>query len=414
MKQYITTFMALCCAYILVAQETVVELSHQPGYSQEVYFNFESGNNYNFDVSSWEIAFLRTGAFEFGERINDGAGIEVYEVSRNPGDYNTVTPGDISGDTPRFYNSDTTWSLGAFDQGGDPSNPMSFGWGIYNPANHHIEGVATFILKYPNGSFKKFMIQEFFSGYTFKYASWDAGSNAWVNEQNVVLPNTQNEGKLFNHYNFSTNQSVVASPDVNNWDLVFQKYTADLEGMMYPVQGALQNPNVTVAVSDNPNATLDELSFSDEINTVGYDWKSFNGQSYDVNSDTYYFLKRENGTVYRFHFLSFEGASTGNFSLGYANVTDQMSVDNFELAHGIKVYPNPATGREVNISFNEDAAEKVELAIYSMTGQKILQKDLVPMGNSIQTLDLSGLSSGVYLLNFVSGNHATTKRLILK
>src|SRR5699024_8348807 len=100
MMRKLNIFLLFCMAGFLAnAQETVVNLSMQPGYSQEVFFDFSSGDSENFDVSSWYIAFLRTGDFDFGERVNDGLGIEVYEVSDDPDDWDAVTPAAIDENT---------------------------------------------------------------------------------------------------------------------------------------------------------------------------------------------------------------------------------------------------------------------------------------------------------------------------
>src|SRR5699024_10454805 len=293
-------------------------------------------------------------SFDFGERVNDGLEIEVYEMSTDPNDWNAVNPADIDEHTPQYYNADTLWNLGAFDQGGDPDDQFSFGWADYNPSNHHIEGNTIFILAYPDGNYKQLFLKEFFGGYTFKYADWNEDSNNWENEQEVTISNEEGEGQLFNFYSLTNNEVVEGYPTLDNWDLVFQKYVTDLEVMMYPVQGALQNPNVVVAVNTNANAEEADLDFSEDINTVGYDWKEFDGSSYIVDPDTYYFLKREDGTVYRFHFLSFEGAETGNFSLEYEDVTQQMDMENFDKNNAFSIYPNPTTDRNINLLYEDN------------------------------------------------------------
>lgn len=390
------------------SQETTVNLSLASNYSQNVYFDFQSGEAANFDVASWDIAFLRTGAFEFAERINDGLGIEVYEASNNPNDYENINPADIN-NWNQLYNSDTQWDAGAFDFGS-----AGYGWGEYNAANHHVTGTIVYVLKYQDESFKKFMIEDFFNGYTFKYASWNASTSTWENEQTVNLPNSENPGKLFNFYSLTNNQSVVASPDLEYWDLVFQTYVTDL-GIMYPVLGALHNPNVKVAKAESTNVNdLDEADFKEEINTVGYDWKQFIGGVYEVDSDTYYFLKYENGEVFRFHFLSYEGAANGNFSLVYENVTDQMSIVNFDDKNTFSIYPNPIKDNTLNLLYESNQSERSVVAIYDLTGKQVFQKQLQNNGYSNHTLNLNSLAKGVYILKFISGEYQTSKKIIVQ
>lgn len=399
-------------AFTTKAQETVLDLSMQPGYSQEIYLDFASGEAQNFDVNAWDIAFYRMDSFDFGERVNDGLGIEVYEMSTDPSDWNAFTPNDINDDTPQYYNSDIFWTLGAFDQGGDPNDQFSFGWADYNPTNHHLEGNTIFILAYPDGSYKQLFLVDFFGAYTFRYADWNG--SAWENEQEVTVSNNEGEGQLFNFYSLSNNALATGYPKADEWDLVFQKYVTDLEVMMYPVQGALQNPNAVVAVNTNENAEEGDLDFSEDINTVGYDWKEFDGSSYVVDPDTYYFLKKEDGTVFRFHFLSFEGSSTGNFSLGYEDVTDQMDVENFDQNNSFSIYPNPARDRNINLLFEDNRGKKALVEVYDLVGRKLKSIQLDANGFSNHSLNLENLSAGTYLVKFQSGNFQTTKKLILQ
>lgn len=408
MKKFNFLLAVLAGATMTFAQETTVELSLGSGYSKNVYFDFESGQSESFDVDFWDIAFLRTGSFEFAERINDGLGIEVYEASANPDDYATVNPADLANWT-QLYNSDTMWEAGAFDFGS-----ASYGWGEYNPVTHHVTGTIVYVLKYANGDFRKFMIDDFFGGYTFKYAKWNAGSSSWESDQTVTLSNSENEGKMFNFYSLTNNQSVIASPDLADWDLVFQSYMTDL-GIMYPVIGALQSPEVTVAKSTNMDVNaLDESDYKEEINTVGYDWKSFNGSDYDVDSDTYYFLKYANGKVFRFHFLTYEGSSNGNFSLGFEDVTDQMSTVNFDANNSLSIYPNPVKGGNLNLLYESNTPAKTSVEIYDMTGKIVVKKELPSNGYFNHQINLNNLSKGIYILKFNSGKYTESKKIIVE
>ncbi|MDX9704166.1 MAG: T9SS type A sorting domain-containing protein [Weeksellaceae bacterium] len=408
MKKFNLLLGILIGAGSVSAQETTVSLSLEPGYSKNVYFDFETGQSESFDVASWDIAFMRTSAFLFAERINDGLGIEVYEASDNPDDYATINPADID-NWIQLYNSDTLWEGGAFDYGS-----ASYGWGEYNSVTHHVTGTIVYVLKYADGNFKKFMIDDFYNGYTFKYANWNTTNSTWENPQTVVLPNSENQGKLFNFYSLTQNQSVVASPDLENWDLVFQTYTTDLE-IMYPVIGALQNPNVTVAKSTNTKVnSIDESEYKEEINTVGYDWKQFDGSGYIVDSDTYYFLKYNNGKVFRFHFISFDGSSTGNFELAYEDVTGQMSVLNFDEKNSLSIYPNPVKGKILNLLYESNEIQPAKVEIYDMTGKLVAQEQLQSNGYFNHKINLNHLSKGIYILKFNSGKYSDTKKIVIE
>lgn len=408
MKHFTLFFTMLMSACIATAQVTDVDLSVDQNYSKELYFKFATNTFESFDANAWEIAFLRTSAFGFGERINTYSGIEVYEASNIPEDYDTVNPADINSWT-HLYNSDTTWEEGAFDHGS-----ATYGWGEYNPINHHIAGKIVYVLKYADGTFKRFMIEDFFNGYTFKYATWEDTSSSWINEQSETISNDTNPNKMFNHYNLSTNEELVTSPDMSDWDLVFMKYETPMQGMMYPVVGALQNLDVSVAKNDYLEVEdMEDLIFSTTINSVGYDWKELDGNfEYMVTPDTYYFLKDGNESIYRFYFTSFEGASTGDFSLAYEDVTEILDVESFDENNSLSIYPNPSSDGLVNILYDTNQSE-VNVAIYNINGRKIMERKINANGFNNMQLNLSHLSSGVYLLKYTSGDYITTKKLIL-
>lgn len=392
----------------LVAQENIVNLSMEANYSKNVYFHFESGNSESYDVASWDVAFIRTSPFLIAERVNDGLGIELYEASNDPDDYATIDPTNIDTWT-RLYNSDSMWEMGAFDSGS-----AEYGWGGYNPVNHHVEGTVVFVLKYSNGDMKKFMIENFYNGYNFKYANWDTTTLSWGSDYFVNLPNSENPGKLFNYYSLTNNESVVASPDLDDWDLVFQTYVTDL-GIMYPVVGALHNPNVKVAKSTNLDVSLlGESDYKEEINTVGYDWKSFGNGGYVVNSSMYYFLKNANGKIYRFHFLTYEGSASGDFSFAYEDVSGQMSTINFDDKNSLSIYPNPVRGKILNLLYESNGVQETTIQVYDLTGKVVAQEKLPINGFFNHQMNLSHLSKGVYILKFNSGNYSKTQKIIIE
>lgn len=77
-----------------------------------------------------------------------------------------------------------------------------------------------------------------------------------------------------------------------------------------------------------------------------------------------------------------------------------------------KVYPNPSVNKIVTISQdNTFSSDKNAVAIYSLTGAKVFETEF---SESTNTLNLSELASGVYVLKINSGDAVTTKKLVLK
>ncbi len=393
------------------AQQTNVTLSMGANYANEVYYKLASQETNTYPAASWDIAFMRNDNFNHGIRVNGGIGIQVFEAADSASDWNTIDVADEASWIP-LYNDDTNWDNGAFMQGS-----ATYGWGEYNPANHHITGSIIFVLKYADGTYRKFINEDYFGAYTFKYATWNG--TAWVGETTTTVSNTSNPDNRYNYYSLENDEEVVAEPAENAWDMVFTKYVTDLGGgMFYAVTGALHNPNVTVAQNEEPtgDANPNGQNYSEEINTIGYDWKTFNGASYDVNSDMAYYVKYDENTVYRMAFETFEGSSTGNLSFNFEDVSDLLGLENISEGVTFGMYPNPSTDKMVSIVYDmkNSASKENGISVYNIQGQ-LVHTSKIDSNNGFftKTLDLSSLQNGMYIVQFKVGNNSISKKLIL-
>lgn len=393
------------------AQQTNVTLSMGSGYADEVYYKLSSGETNTYEAASWDIAFLRISPMDIGIRVNDGIGIQVFEAADSASDFNNIDVADEASWTP-LYNDDTSWENGAFMQGS-----ASYGWGEYNPVSHHVEGTIVFVLKYADGTYRKFINEDYFGAYTFKYATWNG--TAWVGETTTTISNNSNPENRYNYYSLQNDEEVVAEPAEGSWDFVFRKYVTDLgAGMMYAVTGTLQNPNVTIAKNEEPtgNPNPNGLNYSEEINTIGYDWKTFNGTDYDINTDMAYYVKYDQNTVYRLAFESFDGSSTGNLSFNFEDVSTLLGLENISEGVTFGIYPNPSTDKMVNVVYDlkNTVSQENNISVYNIQGQ-LVHTSKVDSNNGFfnKTLNLSALSSGMYIVQFKSGNNSISKKLIL-
>lgn len=121
---------------------------------------------------------------------------------------------------------------------------------------------------------------------------------------------------------------------VTGWDIVFTAYRLNLgtsaEPYPYAVAGALVSSDCQVAFTEFTesedadviaesfaNLTLTDIADADynsAMDAIGYNWKSFdmNTMLYAVNSHYFYFIKFENGDVYKLRFTGFYGATTSD------------------------------------------------------------------------------------------------------
>lgn len=414
MKTSLHFLMALLLGFAAYAQETTVEISMQPSYTDQVYYKLSTETSTAFPSNSWDIAFLRTSAFDMGIRVNSA--ITVYEASANKNDWETINITNEASWTA-LYNTENSWAGGAFDNGS-----ATYGWGEYNMASHKVVGSIIFVLKYQDETYRKFIIEQFSNGYSIKYSTWSAGTSTWGEDQLATIANSTNPDNRYNYYSLQNNTEVVAEPAISDWDFVFTKYTADYFGdatVFYPVTGVLHNDDVTVAQNEEFNGMPDtpSLTYSTEINTIGYDWKTSGADfSYTVHSEQAYYIKYSDGTIYRLYFTGFEGGATGNISFAFENITEALGIADVNAAVAFGIYPNPSTDKKVNLVYDVSQwdSEQNTVSIFSVTGAQVYQTTLSNQsGLYNKQLDLSQLKSGVYLLQFSSGTSSITKKLIL-
>ena len=82
----------------------------------------------------------------------------------------------------------------------------------------------------------------------------------------------------------------------------------------------------------------------------------------------------------------------------FAQVTNPLEVTHLELSEKITVYPNPTTAT-VFFKTNTNLTDE-KISIFNLSGQLISQKQIT----DDNALDLSELSTGVYLIQFTNKN----------
>ncbi len=74
------------------------------------------------------------------------------------------------------------------------------------------------------------------------------------------------------------------------------------------------------------------------------------------------------------------------------------------IVASITAYPNPTNGK-LNLSWQELTTEKATITITDITGKELIQSSItLTKGSGNQQFDLSGLTNGLYLMNFKSEN----------
>lgn len=370
--------------------QTLDSISMNPGYSHQSYYDFETGEVLTIDQSNWDLAFDASG-FGAAIRIND----IKFSIFLYPGDTSDFSTLDTLGMTTweQLVNSDTDWYIGALNQPAAGA-AEDMGWGEYNSITHHIVGNRIFLLEdNVSGEITKLWIKNLASGtYNFTYSNLDNTSSF-----SSSLTKSDFASRNFGYFNLTSNSSVDQEPSNEEWDIVFTKYTTELApGVFYGVTGVLSNIySPTQALSGVPvnSATYTSGTFSNEINTIGYNWKTFDMGtfSYLMEDSLCYFVETFEGNVWKIWFTKFEGSATGKVVFNKQLMTSVGTED--YLANTIGVFPNPANNM-VQITSEETAIIKVD--IFTIAGQKI--ETISGNKNNQLTVATSDFENGMYLV----------------
>lgn len=409
MKTHILLGIVFGAGISVSAQQVEDSIEMLPGYTNESFYSMSNDEQANVDNTNWDIAFDLNG---FGSSVrSNGHTATVVYVYPNGTDWASVDTTGMAWNP--MYNSETTWAVGAFDQSINAADPFDIGWGVYNPVTHAIVGDSLHIVKLASGDYKKVMLESLIGGvYSFKYADLN-GSN----EVSTTLAKSDFTDKNFGYFSLITDQSINREPTNDSWDIVFTRYIAELgPGVNYPVTGVLANKGVSVreASGINPaSAVYTDYAVDSAINAIGWDWKTFNSTSfqYDITPDLSYFVQDQTGNVWHIVFSKFEGSSTGKVVFA-KELVSSASIDDLSDVTSFGIYPNPANDF-ATVVFNSNAAS-VQLSIVDLSGKQVYQDQLKEQGLVTYTISTTDFNAGSYVVQLITANGITTKKLIVQ
>jgi hypothetical protein len=398
------------------------------GYANQNYYQLSTGAEATVAKNNWDIAFQTGGSMGYAISINSYSGAALYTY---PNATANATNWAVTFDTaglstwPKMYNSETTWSWGAFNQNADLTNDFDLGWGVYDLNTHFVTGDSMFVVKLVSGDFKKLWVKNLANGtYNFVYANLDG-----TGEQTVALVKSTYATKNFGYYSLSGNAAVDHEPIANtNWDLVFTQYTGNLGGgYMSTATGILANNGVLIAKAENV-ADVDNYddyqtqTYMSEINTIGWNWKTYDMGAgvYTINDSTVFFVQAKDSAIWKVVMTGFGGSADGNFifskeKLKSAPVTPPppTGINEINNIATLSLYPNPiAKGADLNVVVNlMQANTTVNLTMYDIAGKQVFKTKVNNQtGLKAFAVPTSGLRAGLYVVALdVNGSTAIQK-----
>lgn len=389
-----------------IKSQELIELSMGSSYQYDIYYSLDNGITAFPERENWELAFS-TNPNDNNIRINS-AYVNLYQVSENIDDWEKISNFNSS-ISLQLRNSNTEWELGAFVINYFNKNPFNFGWGNINNKTQIIEGCRIYVIEYFN-EIKKIKINNFDNGtFNFTIANLD-GSN----EESVLIEANSYSNKKFIYYSIINNQIIDREPGNLDWDLVFTRYeeeyvTLNGDTMPYVVTGVMSNQNLVTEYNGDINSypLTEELNFTNEINTIGYDWKEYIGEFIIVPERSYYIFNQDQSKLYKILFQSFSGQSSGNLSFTIEEINDFNPINNLsEFKNDFTISPNPNDG---NFNINSNVTDGIITIID--TGGKILIKEEL---NQSLTLNLNEIIEGLYLININADKFNISKKMVIK
>lgn len=413
-----TVLPAIFTLFISAATAQIVNDSVAIGSGNEIWYRLADGNKITQPRNNWDLA-LETNSFGITILFNNIGGNAIYEIpGTSAADFATADTSGLS-TWAQLYNSDTSWAQGALN-----SASATYGWGEYNMITHSVEGSVVFVIKYTNGTYKKFLIEKVDNTIpgNYFYSIIHANLDNTAQDTAIVVKQTYNS-KNFVYYSIQNDQILDREPPSNDWDLLFSKYYGLVSGQMYPLTGTLHNKGVTVSqadgIADPANYTdYSSHSFETEINTIGSDWKSFNGTAYVIASNRVYFVKAKDNHIYKMIFTGYTGGSISQSAFTKEDLGAAVGIHTFDnSAVSFAVYPNPSSGSEVTLLISsEHPLENTSITIKDLQGRQInvIQPALLSSGQMHQlNVATNNLASGIYYVQLSSNNTTLIQKLII-
>ncbi len=164
-----------------------------------------------------------------------------------------------------------------------------------------------------------------------------------------------------------------------------------------------------------PWATSYILLYSKPPNPVNYNWLSSpvattNLVTISVLPGQDYYIKLRvfiNGVVW---------GDSEKKKIGRMNpvVKETFLIENndFDLSTGINIYPNPFV-EQINLEISAWEESSCTWAMYDMTGKQVMTgSKAITTGDNVLSIDASGLSKGIYMLNSIIDNQQQSFRIV--
>lgn len=420
MKKFTLSAILLTISLGASAQQAVLDsVEMGNGYANEVYYKLSDGTKSPQAFADWHLGFS-TGTMSSTIISNaKNTTIKIWPNGTND-DFETAIDTTGYSSWPVMVNDSVDFYQGAFNQNIDYTNTMvyqgqtmllDYGWGAYNFATHIVTGDSIYLVKVGNDVFKLDIIKKQNGTYFFRFGNLDATTST-----EIQVAGTNYNTKEFVFYNLTTNE--IKDRELADWDLWAIQYHDWYNGMAADqvVTGILTNPKWEVAKvnvgTGNQSSHVDYSSgnFIYNKNAVGQGYKYMN-QAYQwvVYDDEVYYLRNEDGEVWKWYPTKFMGAGYGRTvfykqQIGFLGLEEQT-------IQFVDIYPNPA--QDILTVVFDSKANNTEIIVRNQMGQVVSVESFnTTTGVAQQKLDISAFTNGVYFVEVNQNGFSTVKSIV--
>ena len=433
MKKNLTVLTILIFSFSCVIAQVRDTVSMGAGYVNTVWYDIENDVETKASATSWDIA-LAVRPLDAAIQFNPNNPFTFNQSINSIINWASVGAADTAKLTKPLYNGFLSWSDGAFNATKNLSDPFDYGWANYNQATKNVTGDSVFIIKTIKGDWKKIAITslKFDTTYFIRYANLDG-----TNEKNLEIKKTDYPKKNFVYLSLSDDKISNPEPDNDKWDILFTKYHGiapnPSNGVLtpYTLIGAFQNnvlvnergvfkfkgaTAVKVTRKEIEKDDFDQTKLSNNINTIGSEWKTFTGTSFVTSDSTTFFVKNRNAKFFKLNFKSFGGAANGNFIFDKKALLTLSVKDVINGTASLAIYPNPSNGSDLTLVYDLGKnAQKVDFQLVSLSGQVVYaQKLQITEGVQYLTLPSLNLTSGLYFAVMRWNGQSVAQKVIIK
>ena len=113
-------------------------------------------------------------------------------------------------------------------------------------------------------------------------------------------------------------------------------------------------------------------------------------------------------TVFQLQFRAYNGATVSFDNISFSSPgASVLSSSSFNAIDGLKMYPNPLSGNTLYLTSTANAEMSVQ--IFDIVGKEVIKSNV--MNN---TVNVSGLNAGVYIVKITEEGKTATRKLVIQ